>query len=48
MGAITRKYDVVIGMDVIGKGDLAMTNLNDRTTFSFRIPSAEVIDFSKE
>ena len=42
------EYDVVIGMDVIGKGDLAITNLNDRTTFSFRIPSAEVIDFSKE
>ena len=42
------EYDVVIGMDVIGKGDLAITNLNDRTTFSFRIPSEEVIDFSKE
>ena len=42
------EYDVVIGMDVIGKGDLAVTNLDDRTTFSFRIPSAEVIDFSKE
>lgn len=33
------EYDVVIGMDVIGKGDLAVTNLNDRTTFTFRIPS---------
>ena len=42
------EYDVVIGMDVIGKGDLAVTNLNDRTTFSFRIPSEEEIDFSKE
>lgn len=42
------EYDVVIGMDVIGKGDLAITNLNDRTTFSFRIPSEEVIDFSKK
>ncbi|MBQ3769927.1 MAG: hypothetical protein II866_13175 [Prevotella sp.] len=42
------EYDVVIGMDVIGKGDLAVTNLNDRTTFTFRIPSEEVIDFSKE
>ncbi len=41
------EYDVVIGMDVIGKGDLAVTNLNDRTTFSFRIPSVEEIDFSK-
>ena len=42
------EYDVVIGMDVIGKGDLAVTNLNDRTTCTFRIPSEEVIDFSKE
>ena len=42
------EYDVVIGMDVIGKGDLAVTNLDDRTTFTFRIPSEEEIDFSKE
>lgn len=41
------EYDVVIGMDVIGKGDLAVTNQNDKTTFSFRIPSVEEIDFSK-
>lgn len=42
------EYDVVIGMDVIGKGDLAVTNLDDKTTFTFRIPSEEEIDFSKE
>jgi len=41
------EYDVVIGMDVIGKGDLAVTNLNDKTTFSFRIPSEVEIDFLK-
>ena len=41
------EYDVVIGMDVIGKGDLAVTNLSDRPTFSFRIPSKEEIDFSR-
>lgn len=41
------EYDVVIGMDVLGKGDMAITNLNDKTTFSFRIPSEEEIDFSK-
>lgn len=41
------EYDVVIGMDVIGKGDLAVTNLNEKTTFTFRIPSEEEIDFSK-
>lgn len=40
-------YDVVIGMDVISKGDLAITNKNERTTFSFRIPSEIEIDFSE-
>jgi hypothetical protein len=42
------EYDVVIGMDVICKGDLAVTNYNNQTTFSFRIPSNEEIDFSIE
>ena len=40
------EYDVVIGMDVICHGDLAITNQNDKTTFSFRIPSETEIDFS--
>ena len=39
------EYDVVIGMDVICKGDLAVTNKDGRTTFSFRIPSEAEIDF---
>ena len=38
-------YDMVIGMDVISKGDFAITNKNEKTTFSFRIPSKEEIDF---
>ena len=41
------EYDVVIGMDVICNGDLAITNQDDKTTFSFRIPSVAEIDFSK-
>lgn len=40
------EYDAVIGMDIIGRGDLAITNKEDKTTFSFRIPSSEEIDFS--
>lgn len=40
------EYDVVIGMDVICKGDLAVTNKDNKTTFSFRIPSEAEIDFS--
>ncbi|MBR1468695.1 MAG: retroviral-like aspartic protease family protein [Prevotella sp.] len=39
------EYDVVIGMDVIGKGDFAITNKDGNTTFSFRIPSKESIEF---
>lgn len=39
------EYDVVIGMDVICKGDYAITNQNAKTTFSFRIPSEDEIDF---
>lgn len=41
------EYDVVIGMDVICNGDLAITNKDDKTTFSFRIPSEQEITFSK-
>jgi hypothetical protein len=36
---------VLIGMDIIGAGDLAVTNFPDKTTMSFRTPSAETIDF---
>lgn len=42
----TNEYDMVIGMDVICKGDFAITNKNEKTTFSFRIPSEEEIVFS--
>lgn len=37
--------DVLIGMDVICKGDFALTNKNGKSVFSFRYPSSEVIDF---
>ena len=40
--------DILIGMDVITLGDFAVTNMDERTTFSFRIPSAETIDFMKQ
>jgi len=36
---------LLIGMDIIGLGDFAVTNTNDKTTFSFRIPSVQEIDF---
>lgn len=37
--------DVLIGMDIINKGDFVITNFDGNTTFSFRIPSLECIDF---
>ena len=40
--------DVLIGMDVINHGDLAITNKNVNTVFTFRMPSKTCIDFVKE
>jgi predicted aspartyl protease len=40
--------DVLIGMDVIGLGDFSVTNVNGRTTVSFRVPSCEVIDYVEQ
>lgn len=39
--------DILIGMDLINQGDFAITNKNGKTTFSFRIPSLETIDFKE-
>jgi predicted aspartyl protease len=38
-------FDILIGMDIIGSGDFAVTNWNGKTVFSFRHPSIETIDF---
>lgn len=38
--------DVLIGMDVIGMGDFAVCNVGGNTTFTFRIPSVAVVDFT--
>jgi len=40
--------DVLVGMDVISLGDFAITNHNNKTTWSFRLPSCYEIDFVKE
>lgn len=44
-GDISGDCDVLIGMDLIIKGDFVITNTNGETTFTFRIPSIEKIDF---
>ncbi len=46
-GELGRGVDVLIGMNIIGKGDFAVTNKDEKTVFSFRIPSVEHIDFVK-
>lgn len=40
-----RDIDVLIGMDIINRGDFAVSNRDGATTFSFRIPSVEEFDF---
>jgi len=42
---IIRGADVLIGMDIITRGDFAITHQNGKTCFSFRCPSCETIDF---
>ncbi len=40
--------DLLIGMDIINRGDFAVSNRDGATTFSFRIPSVEAFDFVKD
>ena len=37
--------DLLIGLDLITLGDFSITNVNNRTVFSFRFPSTKVIDY---
>jgi len=37
--------DLLIGMDIIGKGDFAVSNFNGKTVFTYRIPSIVEFDF---
>ena len=39
--------DILLGMDVITMCDFAITNVEEKTTFSFQLPSAVTIDFEK-
>jgi hypothetical protein len=40
--------DLLVGMDIIGVGDFAVSNCNNKTTLSFRFPSIEEVDFLKK
>lgn len=38
--------DILIGMDILGKGEFAFTHYNDKYVFTFRYPpTSEPIDF---
>lgn len=47
-GNLVGQYDVLIGMDIIGSGDFAVTCANGSTVMTFRCPSAIEIDFVKD
>ena len=40
--------DLIIGMDIISMGDLAISNYDGRPTLSFRIPSLERTDYTQQ
>jgi hypothetical protein len=46
--ALLGGFDALIGMDIIGSGDFAVTHKNGSTTFSFCFPSLKEIDFVSE
>lgn len=41
-------FEFLIGMDIIGMGDFSVTNVNNETILSYRIPSIEKIDYVEE
>lgn len=40
-------FGVIIGMDIISAGDLAISNHGGKTTMTFRVPSVDTIDFER-
>ncbi|MBM4171727.1 MAG: hypothetical protein FJ214_07670 [Ignavibacteria bacterium] len=47
LGKITSDIGCLIGMDVIRLGDFSITNLDNKTCMSFRVPSLHEIDYRK-
>lgn len=38
---------ILIGMDIISQGDFAVSNFQGNTAFTFRMPSQETIDYTR-
>lgn len=47
-GILVGDVNVLVGMDIMMRGDFALTNWQGKTNFSFRMPSQRCIDFVKE
>lgn len=45
LGDLPHGSHVLIGMDVVGQGDFAVTNEGGQTWFSYRIPAQAHIDY---
>ena len=45
---LTGSENILIGMDIIATGDFSVTNVGNKTTFSFRHPSIQTIDYVSE
>lgn len=45
---VVGKFGVIIGMDIISKGDFSFTNNKGNSIFSFKIPSNKETDFVAE
>lgn len=48
MEAVLNGCDILIGMDIISAGDFVITNRDEKTVFSFLIPSTHKYDFVKQ
>ncbi len=46
-GKIAGGEEVLIGMDIINRGDFAVSNKDGQTVFTYRFPSVERFDFVK-
>lgn len=46
--AETTDFEMIVGMDIIIRGDFAVTNTNGQTWVSFRVPSIQGIDYVQE
>jgi hypothetical protein len=45
---VVGNWDILIGMNVITRGDFAITHRDGKTTFSFRVPPSGHIDFTND